>query len=214
MTVNINAGNSSSIRLVEQSSVSAPSGSAARVYVNNAARRRLCIVDSAGVTTFIGNTSGSGTGITFPATQDASTDANTLDDYEEGTWTPVIRGSGTAGTYETATAIGTYTKIGNRIHLFCRVTLAAVVTGGGTGYLQITGLPVGTTNAENAIGSTAATGLDMTANYTWLSASPESGSGSVVWYLRQSGDNQAMTEFPISGIGANDSFEFNATYRA
>jgi hypothetical protein len=30
----------------------------------------------------------SGTGITFPATASASTDANTLDDYEEGTWTP------------------------------------------------------------------------------------------------------------------------------
>ena len=32
--------------------------------------------------------SASGTGITFPATQSASSDANTLDDYEEGTWTP------------------------------------------------------------------------------------------------------------------------------
>jgi hypothetical protein len=32
--------------------------------------------------------SASGTGITFPATASASTDANTLDDYEEGTWTP------------------------------------------------------------------------------------------------------------------------------
>ena len=31
-----------------------------------------------------------GSGITFPATQSASTNANTLDDYEEGTWTPVL----------------------------------------------------------------------------------------------------------------------------
>ena len=37
--------------------------------------------------------SASGAGITFPATQSASTDANTLDDYEEGTWTP-NQGSG------------------------------------------------------------------------------------------------------------------------
>ena len=29
----------------------------------------------------------SGSGISFPATQSASSDANTLDDYEEGTWT-------------------------------------------------------------------------------------------------------------------------------
>jgi hypothetical protein len=34
--------------------------------------------------------SASGSGISFPATQSASTNANTLDDYEEGTWTPTI----------------------------------------------------------------------------------------------------------------------------
>ena len=35
-----------------------------------------------------GATSVTGTGISFPATQSASSDANTLDDYEEGAWTP------------------------------------------------------------------------------------------------------------------------------
>jgi hypothetical protein len=52
----------------------------------------------------------SGTGITFPATQAASTDANTLDDYEEGTWTPVLTSGFT--TTGTVTRSGTYTKIG------------------------------------------------------------------------------------------------------
>ena len=47
-----------------------------------------------------------GTGITFPASQSASTDANTLDDYEEGSWTPTI-GLGTF-TYGSAR----YTKVG------------------------------------------------------------------------------------------------------
>jgi len=41
-----------------------------------------------------GNTSATGTGITFPATQSASSDANTLDDYEEGTWTPTLIDNG------------------------------------------------------------------------------------------------------------------------
>ena len=44
-----------------------------------------------------GSTSATGTGIAFPATQSASSDANTLDDYEEGTWTPTYSGS-TSGT--------------------------------------------------------------------------------------------------------------------
>jgi len=60
----------------------------------------------------------SGAGITFPATQSASTDANTLDDYEEGTWTPTI--SGFSGTGITATA--NYTKVGRVV--YCSVTLA------------------------------------------------------------------------------------------
>ena len=39
-----------------------------------------------------GSTSADGTGITFPAAVNASSDANTLDDYEEGTWTPTLGG--------------------------------------------------------------------------------------------------------------------------
>ena len=49
-------------------------------------------------------------GVQFPATQVPSADANTLDDYEEGTWTPVFFAGGIAGTSLAYT--GTYTKIG------------------------------------------------------------------------------------------------------
>jgi hypothetical protein len=51
--------------------------------------------------------------IKFPATQNASTDANTLDDYEEGTWTP-NQGSGLTlvGAFSSS---GTYTKIGRMV---------------------------------------------------------------------------------------------------
>ena len=55
----------------------------------------------------------SGAGITFPATQSASSDANTLDDYEEGTWTP-IDGSG-AGLNFSPNAYGYYVKIGGLV---------------------------------------------------------------------------------------------------
>jgi hypothetical protein len=55
----------------------------------------------------------SGTGITFPATQSASSNANTLDDYEEGTFTPtLVVDSGTpAYQYQQ----GYYTKIGRQV---------------------------------------------------------------------------------------------------
>jgi hypothetical protein len=51
-----------------------------------------------------------GTGITFPATQSASSNANTLDDYEEGTWTPVVGGV-------TLTGAGRYTKVGRLVSI-------------------------------------------------------------------------------------------------
>jgi hypothetical protein len=80
----------------------------------------------------------SGAGITFPATQSASTDANTLDDYEEGTWTPVVAGDSTAGTATYTTQVGRYTKIGNAVSVQMQVTWSA---GTGTGTLLIVGLP-------------------------------------------------------------------------
>jgi hypothetical protein len=61
-------------------------------------------IDSTGLMTL------AGPGIKFPATQVASADANTLDDYEEGTWTP-NQGPGltVVGTFASS---GSYTKIG------------------------------------------------------------------------------------------------------
>jgi hypothetical protein len=54
-------------------------------------------------------------GITFPATAVAASDANTLDDYEEGTWTP-NQGSGlvVVGTFSST---GRYTKVGNLVYV-------------------------------------------------------------------------------------------------
>ena len=61
-----------------------------------------------------GNVAADGVGIVFPSAQSASTDANTLDDYEEGTWTPTISsGTGTPTTV-TVNSAG-YTKIGRQV---------------------------------------------------------------------------------------------------
>jgi hypothetical protein len=77
-------------------------------------------------------------GITFPATAVAATDPNTLDDYEEGTWTPTIEGTSTAGTATYATRTGSYTKVGNLVHISLNLTWSS---GTGTGSLKVTGLP-------------------------------------------------------------------------
>jgi hypothetical protein len=79
----------------------------------------------------------SGSGITFPATQSASSDANTLDDYEEGTWTPTIASS--SGTITTYTSSGNYIKIGRQVTAQAVITITNIGTA--SGYANIGGLP-------------------------------------------------------------------------
>jgi hypothetical protein len=95
--------------------------------------------------------------IMFPATQAASADANTLDDYEEGTWTPSIGGT---ATYTLQT--GTYTKIGRHVHVFCDLRVNVIGTGSTS---VISGLPFTAARREAvAIGTFAS----LTASVYWI----------------------------------------------
>lgn len=80
--------------------------------------------------------------VKFPGTAVPSTDVNTLDDYEEGTWTPAITFT-TPGnlviTYSTQT--GAYTKIGNLVQISLRITTVTFTHTTASGTMLITGLP-------------------------------------------------------------------------
>lgn len=77
--------------------------------------------------------------IKFPAAQNASADANTLDDYEEGTFAPGITFGNAAVGITYATQEGKYTKVGNVVSATLRVVLTN--KGSSTGSAKITGLP-------------------------------------------------------------------------
>lgn len=82
--------------------------------------------------------------IGFPATQVPSSDANTLDDYEEGTWTPVDSSGGTL----TFAGVGaTYEKIGRQVT--ARFTLTFPATADANNSL-IGGLPFTIANAAES----------------------------------------------------------------
>jgi len=72
-------------------------------------------------------------GITFPATQSASTDANTLDDYEEGTWTPTLGGTATYSFQG-----GSYTKVGRLVTAQGWLIVSSIGTGATN---NVSGLP-------------------------------------------------------------------------
>jgi hypothetical protein len=80
----------------------------------------------------------SGTGITFPATQSASSDANTLDDYEEGTWTPTVTNMTTTGS---PTYGGKYIKIGQQVTIWFYSTNSSATYASTANSTNVTGLP-------------------------------------------------------------------------
>lgn len=91
---------------------------------------------------------GSG-GIRFPATAVSSSDANTLDDYEEGSWTPTF-GSGTTWSY--GNRAGVYTKVGNTATVSFYIALSAqtYTASAATNQLVINNLPFTARNITNA----------------------------------------------------------------
>jgi hypothetical protein len=72
--------------------------------------------------------------------------ASALDDYEEGTWTPVVEGTTTAGTGTYTVQVGRYTKTGNRVQ-YNLVVLWTAHTG--TGNLRVAGLPFTSQTTNN-----------------------------------------------------------------
>jgi hypothetical protein len=95
-------------------------------------------------------------GITFPATQAASSNANTLDDYEEGTWTPTyVPTSGSFTSVSYGAREGRYTKIGNTVTVSFMIQINSLVVGTASGQLTISGLPYSAVASVNNRGAGA-----------------------------------------------------------
>jgi hypothetical protein len=93
--------------------------------------------------------------LAFPAAQNPSANANTLDDYEEGTFTPAIAFGGAAvGVTYGSPTLGRYTKIGRTVSVVANLLLTS--KGSSTGTATLTGLPF--TAANDTITVSAAVG--------------------------------------------------------
>jgi hypothetical protein len=154
-----------------------------------------------------GSTTATGTGIAFPATQSASSDANTLDDYEEGTWTPTYLGSTTNPTITYGQQVGRYVKIGRLVYV--EANIATTSASGGSGVLNLGGLPFTTDSACTDIGIS----IGITA--FWGTAPTQGGFqlSSVVIALF-SGGNTNLSVSALSNAGGANYLRFQASYRA
>ena len=94
-----------------------------------------------------GTQAATGVGIAFPANQSASSDVNTLDDYEEGTWTPTD-GSGAGRTF--TNLLSTYTKVGRQVTV---IGYFVVDISANASTFKVNGLPFSTTASSQNIGT-------------------------------------------------------------
>ena len=157
-----------------------------------------------GTTIGVGNAtpSTSGSGITFPAAQSASSNANTLDDYEEGTFTPAWNTGAT-----TTAASGRYVKIGGQVTAYIYI-VAGQGTAPPTDYL-ILQLPFASGNSSNLSNSRVAITTGM--QYYWDVAP-------VAAFAANNSTNcyfwNTNTDYLVcSALGASGTFlEFTITY--
>jgi hypothetical protein len=129
-----------------------------------------------------------------------------------GTFTAVISGLGTAGTYQVASQVSTYTVIGRSVTLNSKITLAAVVTGGGAGNLQITGLPYTGKAATFAYGSVVLSGVNYTTAGASIASEMDGTSHSSAIWFAETADNAASAYIPIGAVTANNVIAFSVTY--
>jgi hypothetical protein len=103
-------------------------------------------------------------GVLFPTAPLASANANALDFYEEGVWTPALRAaSGTDVTVGYASRSGTFTRIGNLVTIRGTMTLNSFANGSqASAWIQLVGLPYTGAAGATQISRMTASGFSST----------------------------------------------------
>ena len=133
--------------------------------------------------------------------------ANALNDYEEGTWTPQIKGTGGAGTVGSyAVQTGKYIKIGRLVYLTAEVNWSS---GSANGELRITNLPFSPTTDCEGIGNAMFNNVNIggdTANI-----SPYVGATNTYMYFYQS--RQGAQTWNTLGYDGSGAIIMNVAFR-
>jgi len=155
----------------------------------------------------------SGSGITFPATASASSNANTLDDYEEGTWTPTVGGQTTDPSSVAYTAqTGHYTKIGNVVCVFGKLGTSSIT--GGSGFAIIKNLPFTSRDVSGGAGVFAYTShITFGAGFTQLGLQSLQNTTTIRIAKQGTGISGYPADIGDLNAGGNFDAEFQITYQ-
>jgi hypothetical protein len=172
--------------LIASGQMTLQAGPSSIIFNTNGATERARFNSTGAFVLAGGTTTANGIGVAFPTTQSASSDANCLDDYKEGSFTATLN----SGTF--TSQVFKYTKIGNMVTVFFDVIVG---TGGGD---RITNLPY-------TAGGTVANGIYTNAqDYAAGTTSPVVvvGASGTVMYFRTVGDNVAFSVMTLTAAAA------------
>ena len=124
--------------------------------------------------------------------------ANTLDDYETGTWTPILVSTG--ATFQYSVQQGIYTKVGDLVTFNCVIQLDGAGNSFSGNSVALNGWPFANRNSQGAHGRFFITGRYLNldhGSYTYAYADLAGNSSSAP--LKESGDN-----VPTANLTSND----------
>jgi hypothetical protein len=148
--------------------------------------------------------------IKFPPSQSASADANTLDDYEEGTFTPTLTfGGNSVGTTYT-TQVGAYTKIGNRVFFDLNIILSN--KGSSTGLAAVGGLPFSSSATDpSSFPSLILDQVDLNVAGGFHSPGGDTDGATIILY--EQGDNVNSANLTNADFGNTSRVNVSGAYR-
>lgn len=132
------------------------------------------------------------TNLKFTSGGTASADANTLDAYVEGTFTPALTfGGGNTGlTYSSRG--GTYTRIGNMVFFSISIVLSA--KGSSTGDVTVTSLPITVSNALNFASAVELSVMTAGVGDSFISSSPQNSTTNIFLYKYAAGSKVRLND--------------------
>jgi len=133
-----------------------------------------------------------GGGLTFNGD---TADANALDDYEEGTWTPTYSMSGAS--FNMSLQLGAYVKVGRMVNAVARVRGQRV---GGSGILAVSGLPFTTNTTANL---QPAGSIGFTNGWSNSPKGVIAGANSTLLSFKKSGSSNALSNI-VDDIAGSD----------
>ena len=141
--------------------------------------------------------------------------ANKLDDYEEGTWTPSLKGTTNNNAFTLSGAGGSYVKIGNQVTV--NFMIAASSMNGSSGVLQLRDLPftvsdvMSTTGIEaNGVGAYWASWATSINHLTYAA---ENSTNLLYLYGTTSGTQVSISNLTAAHMGNSGALRGSITYR-